>query len=308
MLGAYRGAAGVCRGASLGQKACKTAAMTAGASGSGRARCAHVTAASGGAAAGGPPAPRPLPDLTSVRGMLFDIDGTLTNSDPLHFLAFQEILVEVGFDGGRPISEDFFRSRISGHHNPEIAADLFPEWSVEQHVAFYTDKEQRFRDLAGSKLQRMPGLTEWIAWLRGRGVRMAAVTNAPRANTELMLAALGLDAEFEHVVLGEDCPRAKPHPDPYLRAMELIGVAPHEALVVEDSPAGLRAAVAAGVPAVGITTGQPRDVLVAAGACLLVDDFTGLLGVALQHASGDESDAAAAPPPPAVAGAVEVRS
>jgi hypothetical protein len=51
--------------------------------------------------------------------------------------------------------------------------------------------------IQGSQLQRTPGLTEWIDWLRRRGVRMAAVTNAPRANTELMLAALGLDKEFE---------------------------------------------------------------------------------------------------------------
>lgn len=95
------------------------------------------------------PAPRPLPDLLSVRAVLFDIDGTLTDSDPLHFLAFQEILIEKGFNGGAPIDEAFFRARISGRHNPEIAADLFPDWTVAQHVEFYTDKEQRFRDLAG---------------------------------------------------------------------------------------------------------------------------------------------------------------
>jgi len=66
----------------------------------------------------------------------------------------------VGFDGGKPIDESFFRSRISGRHNPEIAADLFPHWSEQQHVAFYTDKEQRFRDLAGA----------WRGWGRSLGV------------------------------------------------------------------------------------------------------------------------------------------
>lgn len=63
---------------------------------------------------------------------------------------------------------------------------------------------------------------------------------------------------MQAVVLGEECERAKPHPDPYLRGLELLGLAPHEALVIEDSPAGLRAAVAAGIPAVGITSGQVR--------------------------------------------------
>lgn len=212
--------------------------------------------------------------------MLFDIDGTLADSDPLHFAAFQEILVEAGFDGGHPIDEAFFRASISGRHNPEIAADLFPEWTEERRVAFYTDKEARFRRLAGTKLRRTEGLTEWIEWLQGRGVRMAAVTNAPRANTELMLGALGLARAFEAVVLGEDCARAKPHPDPYLEAMRLLGLRPGECLVVEDSPAGLRSAVAAGVPAVGITTGQQPSVLAEAGACVLVDNFFDLLAIA----------------------------
>jgi len=163
-----------------------------------------------------------------------------------------------------------------------------------------TENDTEKHPKPGTKLQRTPGLTEWIAWLRGKGVRMAAVTNAPRANTEMMLRALGLDPEFEVVVLGEECARAKPHPDPYLRAIELIGVRPHESLVVEDSPAGLRAAVAAGVPAVGITTGQPREVLLEAGACLLIEDFYELLAVALEHegsgssSSGDEAAVKAA--------------
>jgi HAD superfamily hydrolase (TIGR01509 family) len=91
---------------------------------------------------------------------------------------------------------------------------------------------------AGSKLQRMPGLTEFLAWLESRSLRKAAVTNAPRGNTELMLSALQLDKYFEAVVLGEECVRAKPHPDPYQQALQLLGLQPHEAIVIEDSPAG----------------------------------------------------------------------
>jgi hypothetical protein len=62
---------------------------------------------------------------------------------------FQELLVEVGFQNGQPIDEEFYRQRISGRHNPEIAADLFPDWPEEQRTAFYNEKEQRFRDMAG---------------------------------------------------------------------------------------------------------------------------------------------------------------
>ncbi|GFR52744.1 hypothetical protein Agub_g15355, partial [Astrephomene gubernaculifera] len=154
-------------------------------------------------------------DFLSVRGVLFDVDGTLVESDPLHFKAFQEILVELGFQGGRPIDLPFFRAHISGRHNPEIAADLFPEWEEGRRVAFYEDKEERFRRLAAGELEPLEGLREFMRWLRARGVATAAVTNAPRANAEMMIRAIGLEGGFQHLVLGEECVRAKPHPDPY---------------------------------------------------------------------------------------------
>lgn len=217
-----------------------------------------------------------------LRAVLFDIDGTLTNSDPLHFDAFVEILQEKGFDGGQPISEAFFRERISGRHNPEIAAELFPHWTKEQQDAFSDDKEQRFRNLAAQHgLQPMPGLPDFLDWVKSRGLRVAAVTNAPRANGEAILAALGLDGFFEHVVYGEDCERAKPHPDPYQVAMRLLGVegTPALALVCEDSPSGMQAGVAAGCPVVGITSGHDPERLKEVGASLLVTDFTQLLAL-----------------------------
>ncbi|GLC35885.1 hypothetical protein PLESTF_001236300 [Pleodorina starrii] len=212
-------------------------------------------------------------DFLSLRGVLFDVDGTLVESDPLHFRAFQEVLCELGFNGGQPIDEHFFRTRISGRHNPAISADLFPDWEEDRRTAFSEDKEERYRRLAAQGLQPVEGLREFLEWVRQRGLRTAAVTNAPRANAEMMLAALGLDSAFEHLVLGEECTRAKPHPDPYLTAMELLGLSPAETMVFEDSPSGVAAGVAAGLPVVALTTGQEPDVLQRAGAVWIVRDF-----------------------------------
>eukprot|EP00775_Hariotina_reticulata_P003528 gene3528-3797_t len=232
--------------------------------------------------------PSSVPDLSLIRGVLFDIDGTLTNSDPLHFQAFQELLVEVGFQDGQPIDEEFYRQHISGRHNPEIAADLFPNWPEARRTAFYEEKEQRFRNMAGAKLQRMRGLTDFLAWLDSRALHKAAVTNAPKHNTSLMLAALQLDSYFEAVVLGEECERAKPHPDPYLKGLQLLGLQPHEAIVIEDSPSGVRAACAAGIPVCGITSGQAESVLWEAGCCMLIEDFAQLLQLAMQQCKAAE--------------------
>lgn len=84
----------------------------------------------------------------------------------------------------------------------------------------------------------MPGLTEFLEWMDSRQLRRSAVTNAPKDNTHMMLSALQLSHTFEAVVLGEECERAKPHPEPYLRGLQLLGLQPHEAIVIEDSPSG----------------------------------------------------------------------
>jgi len=222
-------------------------------------------------------------DFSRVAALLLDIDGTLTDSDPLHLKAFQEALVAQGFNGGAPIDAPFYRRRISGRHNPDIALDLLPHLSEAERVAFYEDKEARFREMArgGGALEPMRGLLEFLAWAEGRGLGLAAVTNAPALNTELMLAGIGVRGRFAHVVLGERCARAKPHPDPYLEGARLLGLADlSRALVVEDSPSGVNSGVAAGAVVVGIATSQTREVLLEAGACCVVESFEELLEAA----------------------------
>jgi HAD superfamily hydrolase (TIGR01509 family) len=220
-------------------------------------------------------------DFARLTALLLDIDGTLTDSDPLHLKAFQEALVARNFNGGAPIDEIFYRTRISGRHNPEIARDLLPHFPEAEQVEFYEWKEARFRELAaGGALEPMRGLFAFLDWARDRGLRHAAVTNAPAANTDLMLAGIAVRDRFEHVVLGERCTRAKPHPDPYLEAARLLSVDPRTSLVVEDSPSGVKAGVAAGAVVVGITTSQPAEVLLEAGACCVIEDFEQLLAAA----------------------------
>lgn len=91
---------------------------------------------------------------------------------------------------------------------------------------------------AESILKRVPGLDEWMNWIDCRGLKKAAVTNAPKENARVMLAALGMDNWFDEIILGENCKMPKPHPDPYLAALEKFGIEKDEALICEDSPSG----------------------------------------------------------------------
>ncbi|KAL6642656.1 hypothetical protein ACP70R_020837 [Stipagrostis hirtigluma subsp. patula] len=211
--------------------------------------------------------------LAPLEAVLFDIDGTLVDSDPIHFCAFRDLLQQVGFNEGVPITEEFYSATISGGHNDDLARALFPDMDHEKAMKFMDDKEAFFRKLAPGQLKPVDGLQDLCKWIEGRNLKRAAVTNAPRANAELILSLLGLTDFFPVLIIGSECDRAKPFPDPYLKALELINASPDHTIIFEDSASGIRAGVAAGVPVVGLTTGNPEKALNDAGASLLIKDF-----------------------------------
>ncbi|CAK9172641.1 unnamed protein product [Ilex paraguariensis] len=213
-----------------------------------------------------------LSGLAPLEAVLFDVDGTLCDSDPLHYYAFREMLQEIGFNGGVPITEDFFVQHIAGNHNEDIASFLFPD-DHPRGVKFLEDKEAMYRRLAKEQVQPINGLYKLMKWIEDRGLKRAAVTNAPRLNAELMISLLGLSDFFEAVILGSDCARAKPFPDPYLKALEVLNVSKDHTVVFEDSVSGIKAGVAAGLPVVGLTTRNPDHLLMKAKPTFLIKDY-----------------------------------
>ncbi|KAL3645578.1 hypothetical protein CASFOL_010758 [Castilleja foliolosa] len=214
----------------------------------------------------------PLLQLAPLEAVLFDIDGTLCDSDPLHHHAFSVLLQEIGFNGGVPITDEFFVENIAGKHNEDIGRVLFPN-DHERAVKFLDDKEAMFRKLIKEKLEPIKGLYKLTKWIEERGLKRAAVTNAPRANAELILSILGLTDFFQELILGSECERAKPFPDPYLKALELLKVSKEHTCVFEDSVSGIKAGVAAGLPTVGLTTRNLSELLMKAKPALLITDY-----------------------------------
>lgn len=214
-----------------------------------------------------------LPELAPLKAVLFDIDGTLCDSDPIHYHAFREMFIEIGYNNGIAITEEFYAEKISGKHNDYLGKALFPDWSFEKCAQFLNDKEAMFRRLAPQQLKATTGLFKLCRWIEDHRLKCAAVTNAPRLNAELMISILGLKNFFQVVVLGCECERAKPFPDPYLRALKEINASPEHTVVFEDSVDGIKAGVAAGMLVVGVATRNPEQSLIDAGASLIIKDF-----------------------------------
>ncbi len=217
-------------------------------------------------------------------GLLFDLDGTMVDTDHYHFEAFNTLLAE----HGRSITLDYFKARIMGGSNATVMADLFPDLDVAQHGELADRKEAMFRT-ASPHLDPIPGLHAILDWASAHRVAVGAVTNAPRLNAEHMLRALGLHALVDGVVTGDELPRAKPDPLPYATGAERLGLPVGRIIAFEDSRSGVRSAVAAGLRTVALTTGLDRETLRGLGATLIIDDYRDpglqdLLDAALQDA------------------------
>lgn len=205
----------------------------------------------------------------TLTALLFDLDGTLVHTDPLHFVAWRAMLASHGVE----IDEEGYARQVSGRHNPEIVADLLPHLSEDEGRRFAAEKEARFRRVADAALRPLPGVRDVLARARAAGVATGVVTNAPRENAEFMLRALGLHGAVDAVGIGEEASAAKPDPAPYTAMLERLAVEPSEALAFEDSPSGIASARGAGLAVVGITTTQDGPTLRAHGAMLTVSDF-----------------------------------
>ena len=203
-----------------------------------------------------------------LEAILFDLDGTLADTDSIHFAVWQDILIRYDLD----IDRAFYRQRISGRTNSKIIKDIVPQLSLEDAWKLATEKEENYRRIAKSLLPT-PGLDKLIALTDRASLKRAIVTNAPEENAVYMLDILRLSDTFPTVIMAKDAPPGKPDPAPYQLALSRLKTESQNAIAIEDSTAGIRSAVSAGIYTIGITTSHPAPDLIDAGANMTISDF-----------------------------------
>lgn len=200
--------------------------------------------------------------LDAGRALLFDIDGTLADTDALHREAFNRVFAP----RGHVVDDVRFKRELQGFSNASIGERFLPEETLETRAAIMDEKEEIFRTLVAGKIEPLPGLMALLDLADAAGIPMVAVTNAPRLNAGLLLSGLGITHRFRGIVIGDELPHGKPHPLPYLEGLRLAGGVAQACMAFEDSRSGVQSASAAGIPTVGMRTTLGHDDLVAAGA------------------------------------------
>jgi HAD superfamily hydrolase (TIGR01509 family) len=203
--------------------------------------------------------------------VIFDMDGVLVDSEPLHKRAKERAFHEFGIVLEESVY-DSYKGRPDATMLPEILTAR--GWLTDSIQELSRRKDEIFDEIK-HELEAVPGAVDFVLWAASR-FRIALATSATPRNRAAAFGVLGIGDRFQSVVDSSRSQRPKPDPEVFQIAMRDIGVSPADCWIIEDSVNGLRAAKAAGCFAVAITTTFDHKTLSAAGADVVVDSFAEL--------------------------------
>jgi beta-phosphoglucomutase family hydrolase len=194
-----------------------------------------------------------------LSAVIFDFDGVVIDSHDAHGRSWFALAEELGHE----LTHETFVSTF-GQRNESILP--FLGWAQEgdgERIQQLGDrKEGLYREILRAEgIEPLPGVLALLQDLEANGIPCAIGTSTPRANVECVLELTGLAGYFGDIAASEDVSRGKPDPEVFLKAAAKLGVDPVACVVIEDAQVGLRAAKAAGMKALGVTTTHPREAL-----------------------------------------------
>jgi beta-phosphoglucomutase len=204
-----------------------------------------------------------------LAGIIFDFDGVIVDSHPVHMQAWKALFAAMG----KAPDDEELSFVMEGAKREEILRRFLGELTPEQ-IEHYGAEKERLYQARASELKLMQGFAEFWQQTTAAGVPVAVATSGSRRRVERTLDAFGLLNRFHAIVTAEDVARGKPDPALFYLAASRLGVAADQILVCEDAVAGIAAARNAGMKCMAIAANGRRKLLEAAGADLVIEDFT----------------------------------
>ncbi|NLY61180.1 MAG: HAD family hydrolase [Clostridiales bacterium] len=183
-----------------------------------------------------------------MRAFIFDMDGVIIDSEPLHFESDKMVMREFGVE-----LTDEELNRYVGVANPQMWIELKDKYSIDLSVDELIEMQHmnKLKLLEDNQLETIRGIDELITDLQRKGIAVALASSSNMEFIQLVLKKLGITECFQVIVSGDDVEKGKPEPDIFLKAAELLKVRPQDCIVLEDSAHGVNAAKRAGMKCIG---------------------------------------------------------
>lgn len=183
-----------------------------------------------------------------LKAFIFDMDGVIIDSEPLHY----EVDIEIMKYFGHEIQHEYLDQYV-GMTNPEMWKHIREDFQMIQSVEEIIERQlaRKISALRALEIEPIEGIRQLIADIKSKGLLVGIASSSPRVFIEEVVSKFGIADQFDCIVSGEEVPAGKPAPDVYLEAAKELGVHPADCLVLEDSRNGIIAAKAAGMRCIG---------------------------------------------------------
>jgi len=206
-----------------------------------------------------------------IKGVIFDMDGVIIDSHPIHMKTWKKFLASLG----KIATDEDLDFVLEGRKKEDMLRHFLGDLTPEQVREYGRQKETMFREEA-LELKTIAGLTDFLQELCEAGLRSALASSGSRTRVNYILERLALKKYFSVVITGDDVPNGKPDPTIFRKAADGLGYLYSDVLVIEDAVSGVRAAKLAGMKCLAIADNGRADLLLEAGADQVVTDFEGL--------------------------------
>ncbi|MGV3459421.1 MAG: HAD family hydrolase [Flavobacterium sp.] len=184
-----------------------------------------------------------------IKTVIFDMDGVIVDTEPVHYYAYRQHFTDLGID----VSDEMYAT-FTGNSTKNVYQRLKDTFLLEHEVEHLVNRKREIFNRAfdeKEELAMLDGVFELIENLHDNGMQLILASSSAKVTIERVFGRFALHKYFSHIVSGEDFPKSKPHPAIFLKAAELSGDDVSECIVIEDSTNGVEAAKAAGIYCIG---------------------------------------------------------
>jgi HAD superfamily hydrolase (TIGR01509 family) len=207
----------------------------------------------------------------SLKAVLFDMDGVIVDNLPFHVEAWLLFCERNGI----PLTREVFYKELNGMNSKDTFEWFYKKEMTRSEVEkLEEEKELLYRGFYAAHRKPAVGLVSFLQDLRSRGIKTALATSAGPGNIDFIVDGLGIRDQFDAIIGGAEVKKGKPDPEIYVKAAALVGVAPEDCWVIEDSLQGIASGLAAGARVVGMTTSHTAEEL--AHTQVIASNFVGL--------------------------------